>query len=207
MSWRPSSQWHLQGGVHRGWDTLDRKTKNRAGVIVSADYTSETKRWSLGGALTTGDEPSAKRNDVDTRTRYSLIAKLRPLERIEYVFHHHYAFQKDGKVSGGTSNWYGIDQYLYYTICEHVKAGLRFEWFKDDDGTRVSGSSDRGNPNRGSFKGSFYSFSAGVNFRAHPNVVLRPEVRRDWYNGNGRPFDDGKEKNQWLAAINAQVQF
>ena len=207
LSWRPSSQWHLQGGVHRGWDTLDRKTKNRAGVIVSAEYTSDSKRWSLGGALTTGDEPSAQPNDVDTRTRYSVIAKLRPFERVEYVFHHHYAFQKDGKLSGGTSKWYGIDQYLYYTVCDHVKAGLRFEWFRDDDGTRVGGSSGRGNPNRPAFKGSFYSFSAGVNYRPHPNVVLRPEVRRDWFKGNRRPFDDGKEKNQTLLALNATIQF
>lgn len=193
--------------MHNGWDTFKRKTKNRPGAIVSADYAHSSNLWNVGAALTTGDESSAKRNDVGNRTRYSLIAKVRPLERVEYVFHHHLAFQKDGKVSGGTSQWYGIDQYLYYRFCDRVKAGLRFEWFKDDDGTRVAGASDRGNPNRPAFKGSFYSLSAGINYRPHPNVVLRPEVRRDCFSGNGRPFDDGDEKRQWLLAINALVQF
>lgn len=207
MSWRPTGGWHLQAGVHNGWDTFKRNVKNRPGVIVSADYAHSSNIWSVGAALTTGDEPSAKRNDVANRTRYSVIAKVRPLERVEYVFHHHLAFQKDGKVSGGASQWYGIDQYLYYTISQHMKAGLRFEWFRDDDGTRVSGSPIRGNPNLGPFEGNFYSLSVGLNVKPHANVLIRPEVRRDWFTGNRRPFDDGARKRQWLLAINALVQF
>ena len=207
MSWRPTGEWHLQAGVHNGWDTFKRDVKNRPGVIVSAEYAHSSNIWSVGAALTTGDEPSAKQNDVANRTRYSVIAKIRPLERVEYVFHHHLAFQKDGKLSGGTSQWYGIDQYLYYTISQYVKTGLRFEWFRDDDGTRVSGSPIRGNPNRGPFEGNFYSLSVGLNVKPHANVLIRPEVRRDWFTGNRRPFDDGDRRRQWLLAINALVQF
>ncbi len=207
VSWRPSGSWHVQGGIHNGWDTFKRNVKNRPGAIGSITYTHPSSFWSVGGALTTGDEPSAMRNDVANRTRYSLIGNVRPLEQLEYVLHHHFAFQKDGKPSGGTAHWYGVDHYLFYTLSSYLRAGLRFEWFRDNDGTRVSGSAVRGNPNGGPFKGNFYSLSAGVNYKPHANVLIRPEVRHDWFSGDRRPFDDGDRKRQWLLAINGLVKF
>ncbi|MCA9470744.1 MAG: porin [Nitrospirales bacterium] len=207
MDWRPSSEWSFKAGVHNGWDTLKRNRKNRPGGLFGVDYTPVSDLWSLGAALTTGSEPSANPRSVGNRTRYSVIFKLRPVRPIEYVLHHHYAFQKNGQASGRTAQWYGIDQYLFYQVTERVKGGVRFEWLRDDDGTRVSGSPFRGNVNVGSFKGNFYSLSFGVNYAPHPNVLLRPEVRHDWFTGNQRPFDDGQEKNQTLLAINGLIQF
>ena len=207
LNWQPSSHWHLQGGIHNGWDTLQRETKNRPGVLLAAEYTVPSNLWSLGGALTTGSEPTGHPNDVGNRTRYSVIFKLRPTDQWEYVLQHHFAFQKEGTVSEKTSQWFGIDQYLFYRICEHLRAGLRFEWFQDDDGTRVSGAADRGNPNRGPFEGNFYSLSVGLNMTPHPNVLIRPEVRSDWFTGHRRPFHDGQDRNQVLLAINGLVQF
>ncbi|MDF0677797.1 MAG: outer membrane beta-barrel protein [Nitrosomonas sp.] len=38
------------------------------------------------------------------------------------------------------SAWYGINQYLLYDISNQAfGAGLRFEWFHDQNGTRVMG--------------------------------------------------------------------
>ncbi len=207
LKWQPSSHWRIQAGIHNGWDTLKRKSKNRPGVLLGLDYDNPQNIWSAGVALITGDEPSANANKVDNRTRYSVILKLRPMDRLEYVFHHHFAFQQNGTASGRTAQWYGIDQYLFYQIIDHWKAGLRFEWMRDDDGTRISGAANRGNPNRGPFEGNFYSLAVGLNVSPHPNVLLRPEIRSDWFTGNPHPFDDGKEGNQVLLAINALVQF
>ena len=44
--------------------------------------------------------------------------------------------QEAGAVDGSNAYWYGVDQYLYYTINDCWKAGGRFEWFRDEDGTR-----------------------------------------------------------------------
>ena len=73
--------------------------------------------------------------------------------------------------------------------------------------TRVGGNPVRDNLNLGPFAGSFYSLSADFNYRPHPNVLIRPEVCADWFDGRRSPDNDGLNKNQVLAAINAALQF
>ncbi len=204
-AWKFSDSLTFQGGLVNGWDALDRD-KNRVAGILGVNYDAHGL-WALSMTVISGDEPGADPRDYENRTRYSLIFKLRPTEHLEYVFHHHLSVQQAGKRDGGTSLWYGIDNYLFYRFTDQVKAGLRFEWFRDDDGTRVSGSPDLRNPNTGSFQGSYYSLSAGINFLPHPNVLIRPEVRSDWYTGDGRPYDDGKADNQVLLAINLNIRY
>jgi hypothetical protein len=38
-------------------------------------------------------------------------------------------------------------------------------------------------------------------------VLIRPEVRADWFDGQRSPYNDGLNKNQVLAAINGTLQF
>ena len=101
------------------------------------------------------------------------------------MFHHWLGAQQDGLVTGESPYWYGIDQYLYYTINDCWKAGLRFEWFRDEDGTRV-GLNRPSNPNNPPFVGDFYSLSFGVNWQPRTNFMLRPEIRTDWYDGDAQ---------------------
>ena len=82
---------------------------------------------------------------------------------MEYVFHHWLGLQEDGAPGSGQADWYGIDQYLYYTLNDDWKAGLRFEWFRDEDGTRVGLNRAR-NINAPPFVGNFYSLSVGANW-------------------------------------------
>ena len=205
-TWNISPQWTVQGGVVNGWDSLDRQS-NMSAYVMKVKYTSSEKFVTASFAVITGEEPSAIPTRFEQRTRYSAIVALNPTKDLEYVFHHYYAYQEDGKIGGGIARWYGVDQYLYYRIHEQVKAGLRFEWFRDEAGTRVGGSPDRGNPNLAPFAGSFYSLTAGVNYYSHPNLTIRPEVRYDWLVGSRSPYNDGNNSNQVLAAINAYVQF
>ena len=79
--------------------------------------------------------------------------------RLEYVFHHWLGVQQDGVSRGDTAYWYGVDQYLYYTINDCWKAGARFEWFRDEDGTRV-GLNRPSNLNNVPYMGDFYSLSS-----------------------------------------------
>ncbi len=87
----------------------------RQGEIHGAD-----NFWSAAFAIATGDEPTANPDQIATRTRYSAIVTLQPTERIEYVFHQHYAYQEDGRLNGGIARWYGIDNYLYYKITDQL---------------------------------------------------------------------------------------
>lgn len=76
-----------------------------------------------------------------------------------------YVFQSDlvsvDSIGGGHYDTVGVNQYLFYSLTDGVKAGGRFEWWKQD-GT------------------SFYEATLGVNFIPLPNVRIRPEVRHQW---------------------------
>lgn len=88
-----------------------------------------------------------------------------------------------------------------------MKAGLRFEWLTGRSRDPSRGSPDRGNPNLAPFAGSFYSLTGGVNYYAHSNITIRPEVRYDWFTGGRNPYNDGHNDNQVLVAVNAYLQF
>lgn len=59
----------------------------------------------------------------------------------------------------------GINNYLFYTINDKLKAGVRAEWWKAD-------------------AVSFYEVTYGVNVTPMENVIVRPEVRHDWSPAN-----------------------
>src|SRR5690606_1023500 len=106
------------------------------------------------------------------------------------------------------AEWYGLNQYLIYTVNDCWSYGLRAEWFRDDDGVRVGGIGNTAGTKRrgwtgGGFAGDFYEVSIGANWKPHANVLVRPELRWDWYDGpagNGglQPYDDGTSDDQFL---------
>ena len=85
---------------------------------------------------------------------------------------------------------------------------MRFEWFRDEDGTRV-GLNRPSNPNNVPFVGNFYSLSAGVNWTPTNNLTVRPEIRADWFDGSQpvQPFDDGTDSSQLMLGIDAILKF
>jgi hypothetical protein len=97
-----------------------------------------------------------------------------------------------------------VNQYLFYTINDCWKAGLRFEWFRDDDGARVVGVGD-GNPATGPFVGDFYEITMGLNWTPRANWNIRPELRWDWFDPDadtvGAPFNDNNSNSQFTAAV------
>ena len=107
---------------------------------------------------------------------------------------------------GANAEWYGLNQYLFYEINCCWKAGIRYEWFRDDDGARVV-PTDPVNPNRGPFVGNFQAVTIGANWTPNDNLTVRPEVRWDWFGatapGLTRPFDDGAKNSQFTIGIDA----
>lgn len=196
----------LQAGVVNGWDALDRQ-QDKPTFIGGAKYETDDKFFTGSLAVITGEERTTIPGVFGNRTRYSALITLRPMKKLEYTLHQHFSSQANGDPNGGAATWYGVDQYLYYALHKTIKGGLRFEWFRDHDGTRVSGAPGRGNPNFGRFAGDFFSVTGGVNYTPHPNITFRPEVRYDWSSGDGRPYNDGHSNSQILVGINAYVQF
>lgn len=95
---------------------------------------------------------------------HSVVVDMTLTERLNYVF------QTDYKQVNSTSDDdVGINQYLIYNYNDCLGVGGRLEWWKDDGQSH--------------YEGTF-----GINYRPHANIVIRPEIRRDW-----KPFNNFEE--------------
>ncbi len=83
-------------------------------------------------------------------------------DKWNYVFHTDYvdatAYNPYGIAGAGTTEAYGISQYLIYNVNDKLGLGTRFEWWR-------AGAEDS------------YSLTMGANVRPLENLVIRPEVR------------------------------
>lgn len=202
-AWQANDNWQWQGGLHNGWNQLDGPS-DHMGFIGGAKYTSDLRDWWSSFAITAGTEPNNPAalpitDEYTDRVRYSWIWDAHISSRTEYVFHHWLGVQQEGAVGGGDALWYGIDQYLYYTLTSTQKLGTRFEWFRDEDGTRV-GLNRPSNPNKPPLPGNFFSWTLGDNWTpsTYSNLLVRPELRWDFYDGPAKPYDDGAKMYQLL---------
>ena len=210
-TWKLSDNLSVLGALVNGWDAFDRVDDELMGI---GGFT-----WSNGDNLTVAymygysiDEPTTF--GATTPRHISTLVLTYNYCDWTYVFQNDVGWQQDAVRTGSTANdpfssaeWYGINQYLFYTINDCWKAGMRFEWFRDDDGVRV-GAVRPGNPLEFGHAGNFYAIAAGLNWSPHANFIVRPEVRYDWYDGENltgnQPFDTDNlpgDDEQLLAAL------
>lgn len=210
-SWRPTKNFEVIGGLVNGWNAVDANI-NAVNFLGKARVQNDPNTLAASLAIITGDQPSNVAglpniaNVAANRTRYSLILEARPTNRLEYVFHQWLGTQADGVPLDGTALWAGIDQYLYYSVSEKWKAGARFEWFNDVDGTRV-GLNRPSNPNKPPLPGNFFSLTVGPNWLPTENLILRPELRWDFYDGDAKPYSDGTKTDQLMLGFDAILKF
>jgi len=204
LYWTPSDAWQLIGGVHTGWDTLTVANNggDRLSFLGGVNWNGEYVSLAVAGTI--GDEDDGT-GAFHQREMISGVFSACVTKRIEYAAQLDYGQQFVG--SGDDDEWYGVNQYAFYTINDCWQVGLRFEWFRDDNGARVVAVGD-GNPAAaGGFAGNFYQATVGFNWRPGNHLVVRPEVRWDWFDPStgvvARPFDDGNKNSQFTAAIDA----
>jgi hypothetical protein len=209
-TYKLSNQWSVAAGFHRGWmmfEDLNDDLDLMGGVM----WNSRSKRTSATFAISSGaQDPGA---GVRNRFVSSFVLKHMVTNRLQYVLVQNYGYEDDGvfwQAPAEDAEWYGINQYFLYKINPCWSACLRAEWLRDDDGARIFGVPNMlpeihtwpGGPG---FAGDFYEVTAGLNWRPHPNVLIRPECRYDWYDGQlgatGLPFDAGNKDEQFTFAV------
>jgi hypothetical protein len=214
-----NDNWTVQGGFHRGWFMFEDLDSN-FDVMGGIQWTSCDKRTSVRYAFTSGNNHGLWGENWFAS---SLVLKHKFNDKWEYVLQHDLGTINNTSPRGlfgagviGDEEWYGINQYLFYTINKKMKAGVRVEWMRDDDGGKLLGVGNlvnRGWPGGPGYAGNFWEVTAGLNWSPHPNVRLRPEVRWDWYDGppnvlNGTfPLDDFAGKDQFTAAFDVLITF
>ena len=159
----------LYGGWTTGWDTgYDEFGGNTFLGGISFDLCDRT---TCTYALTFGEIGFGTNADGYS---HSIVFDTQLTDRLNWVFQTDY-MDYNGVVNDvragvplGTlaiPSRYGVNNYLFYNINECLDAGIRFEWFNAEvaPGARAD----------------LYEMTAGLNYKPHPNFIVRPEIRWD----------------------------
>jgi len=210
--------WSFSGGITEGWNTFDANDSG-AGFLGGITYTD--KDWgSLAFGITTGDDSEFNLPGVgplSNRTMYSLVWTRNFNSRLTYVLQHDLGSQNNAQTFTGTgAQWYGVNQYLFYKLNCCWTAGVRIEWFRDDDGFVVTGLRPGNAIVGASFPGNFYECTVGLNYKPSGNLTIRPEMRWDWYDGAPNqnpavpvtfPYAAGTRTNQFTYGVDLTYQW
>lgn len=210
-TWAPENGGSITAGIMNGWDNFSDGMPRVANPgYPGADSNlafvgellleSEDGRQQLALALTSGNEYSPRIDasgrpappTVGNLTMYTLYGVLEISKRVTCALEHANAWQfhaDTGFANAGQlpelAQWYGITQYTYVELATHLAAGMRVEWFRDNNGSRVfypiRNAVTLADPVAGGFAGNFWSITWGLNWIATPNWTIRPELRYDWF--------------------------
>lgn len=208
--YKVSQRLSFLGGFHRGWMKWE-DNNDDLDVMSGVKLSTYDQRSSIAYAISSGPQDDA---GVQDRFVHSLVVKHQFTDRLQYILVHNLGNEDDSGPGGTDAEWYGVNQYFLYKINPRWTAGMRFEWLRDDDGVIVRGPPAalgiHGWPGFG-YAGDFYEVTCGLSWRPHPNLLIRPELRWDWYDGlagtPALPYDDGNRDDQFTAAFDAIITF
>ena len=170
----PCMTWH--GGITRGWDTFEQEN-GQVGFLGGFSWVSPHEATRLSFSIHTGSEDPTGENN---RTAFSIVFQQRINQCWTYVLHQNFGTEENARVNAdgelAQAIWYGLSNYLYYTVNPCLDLGVRFEWFNDRDNARVFGLANDAVADGG----SYFDLSLGANYHPTSWFILRPEVRWDW---------------------------
>ncbi len=215
------ANWSVMGGATTGsatggWDGGYDKQLGNWGGLAGVTWTSTDKGTSanISGTFSETSEQSSKAWGM-----YSIVLKHNVTDKTHLVLQHDHGYA-NGVLLGGAATdteWYGLNMHLTYDIKDNLTAGIRTEWFRDQNGFRVCSpgrvatATDNTGANYAASFGAnctaatYYAVTAGVNWKPMPWLNLRPNVRYDVADGS-RPFGNAKQ-DQFLFSTDFSVTF
>ena len=207
--WKANDQLTVYAGITNGWDNFSDPINSvpivntgypgwnsNAAFLGGMAFKSSDEKQALTSCISSGNEPYvvggvAGPNYAGNRSILSTVYTNELSDKVTYVFQNDNGWQFNAvginSVQGQQANlaqWYGINQYLFYNISDTLIAGMRFEWFRDNNGYRVVApirNAISGGPYQGGFQGNFWQATWGLNWKPNRNWIIRPELRYDWY--------------------------
>lgn len=160
--------WTISAGFNRGWDNFE-DPEDTYSFLGGLAWQSPTRRTHFSLAVETGDETRG-----ENRTAYTLLLRHRITRCLTYVAEHTYGNDNNQGVGGGDAQWFGIVNYLLYSLSPTLDVGLRYEYFKDNDNSRVFAQ-----PSPLHEGGEYHAWTFGLNWKPCQDIILRPELRWD----------------------------
>jgi len=208
-TWTPNDQMTVYAGITQGWDNFSDpinsqgignpgyiNANSNAAFLGGVSFKNSDQTQAFTSTVSSGNEPVAFLGantfpNVGNRSIWSNVYTNEINDKWTYVFQNDNGWQFNANTGlqnqgqlAGLAQWYGINQYLFYNVSDTVVAGMRFEWFRDNNGYRVFAPIRNGwvgGPAVGGFQGNFFQATWGLNWKPTRNWIIRPEVRYDWY--------------------------
>lgn len=197
---------HLRFGPNFGWNASE--NSNHA-ISYAGDlrWQSIDRQSELIFAIQTGQQRTRIVSADSYVNVYSLVFKKR-LDRRWLILLEHDSLISDSRssVSADDFEGYSLAGYLFYDISRLWRAGVRFEWLRDDDGFLTLFDS-----NQPLAAGSYYDLTMGLNWQPKPHLRVRPELRYDWQVRDdpslAPSFNDRNSTSQWLFGCDLLCEF
>lgn len=172
-----NEQLQVLAGVARGWDAWE-DPNDDAELLAGIGWNSASEDTSINLTLTSGDQDNGISNTAN-RTLISFVLSHDFTDCLTYVFQSDFGIQDNGTINNQfqavPAKWYSFNQYLFYDITDKFAVGARFEYFRDQNFSRVLQV-----PEFLASGGNYYGLTVGANWRPHHCVTVRPELRFDW---------------------------
>jgi hypothetical protein len=207
------------GGVVRGWDQWTDANNGLTGLAGvswrSCDRWTRVSVAGLGGPE--HDEPHSTFQGITVApglnaNRWLLVATLerRLTEKLRCWTQGDWGMQERA-TSAGAADWYGVQQGFAFAFNDCVTVGLRGEWFRDDDGTRVVTRRQSRAQAWTTTPADYFTLSLGAQIRMNLWMTIRPEIRYDWQARDDptalKAFDGGERGQQFLGVVDFVVRF
>lgn len=213
--------WSVGAGVVQGWNNLQDNNDDKTLIVDlrwrSADYRTWVDIENIVGneqsedGVTDQTRPFnavSTRGDKLLRNFHSLTVSHRLDADRRWAVNAIYGHQEGGDLVADANNppgflitrdsaWYGVNLNYYQRLQPGLQGAVRLEWLRDDEGAHALLPA-----------GDYRAVTANLAWWPHKSLRVRPELRYDSYQGEGKPFGGrvptvffGDNDRQWTAAI------
>ena len=183
----------VYGGWTNGWDNGWLNPTNASTFLGGVSWNLRDN-FSVTYATSFGDLQD-ENGTAWTTYMQSLVFNWQLNCRLNYILQSDFRTDKD-EIAGSINKYYGVNQYLLYTISDRWAAGTRVEWFRgeeDSDAYNATG------------------VTLGLNYTPSDRLVIRPEIRWDSWDGNpsatALQFDNNTRSSQFSGGFDCIVKF
>jgi hypothetical protein len=169
----------VHGGYVMGWDS---GFEDNGDAYLGGASISLTEDISVAYASTVG-RFADNAGGNERGYMQSIVASMSLTDKIEYIFQTDVLDTEDQ--NGLTvRDTFAINQYLIHSINDCVSIGARIEWWQVQGDSRGFYGDNSPPGFVGSGDVDVYDLTLGMNLKPHANVVVRPEIRWDWVQGD-----------------------